>query len=545
MKQVDTGGLSFSRIRENQMYYVDKSLLIKDLLDFDDRGVYLYTRPRRFGKTTNITMLDAFFNIQYKGNTWFDGLAISECPQCLRHMNRYPVIRLNLKELSTDTEEGLLDSICGVALDSMDPFTDIMESDRLSRKDSAVYDRLVSRSATRDEIVRSIQMLCHIVSKHFGCNAVVLIDEYDRAIANGFGSHVRGFVIDILSRFLSAILKDNEYLQMAYVTGITQVAKASIFSGLNNLSVNNIFSERSDERFGFTESEVKDILSYYGHPDKFEEVREWYDGYRFGNAEVYNPYSVMMYVQNRTVADSYWRNSGRNTPVQWMLQRTGSIGLNTVADIINGNHSEARIHSSMTFEEMRMTRSEDLFSLMAMTGYLNAVGKGDGLYEISIPNREVLGIVESMLCANVRIGDEVFERFNSAVLDGDAEAMERILQGVLVDGSYFTLKDETSYENIVLTMMHGILSGYRVTSQKESGNGRADLILEPRVEGAIPIIIELKVSDSEDDLDRDVDGAISQIHDRKYYLGMDGDVILIGMAFRGKIVRGRVEKVSV
>lgn len=153
--------------------------------------------------------------------------------------------------------------------------------------------------------------------------------------------------------------------------------------------------------------------------------------------------------------------------------------------------------------------------------------------------------MESLLCANVRIGDEVFERFNSAVLDGDAEAMVRTLQSVLVDGSYFTLKDETSYENIVLTMMHGILSGYRVMSQKESGNGRADLILEPRKDGTIPIIIELKVSDSEDDLDRDVDDAILQIHDRKYYLGMDGDVILVGMAFRGKIVCGKVEKVSV
>ena len=544
MKQVNTGGLSFQDIRDGDKYYVDKSLLIKDMLDTDDRGVFLYTRPRRFGKTTNLTMLDAFFNLEYEGNTWFNDLAISGFPCYEKYKSKYPVVLLNLKELNSDSEEDLWDSICGAALDAMGPFTELLESGRMSKSEASSYGRLVGRSATKDEISRSILMLCKILSREFGRNVVVLIDEYDRVIANRFGSDVQTFVIDILSRFLSAILKDNRSLQMAYVTGITQVAKASIFSGLNNLSVNNVFSVKSDERFGFTEAEVRGLLSYYGHPENFDEARVWYDGYRFGNAEVYNPFSLMMYIQNEFRPDSYWNNSGRNTPMVWMLQRAGSIGLDTVAELINGHHAEVRLHPSMTYEELKMSNSEDLFSLMAMTGYLNAVPRDGDIYEISIPNREVIGIVDSLLGMNRRVGGEVFSRFNTAVLDGDVEAMEGALQSVLVDGSYFSLKDESSYENIILTMMHGILRGYRVTSQKESGNGRVDLILEPRCEGTVPIIMELKVSESEGSLEDDAAGAIGQIHDRRYYLGMKGDVILIGLAFCGKEVRGQVETIS-
>lgn len=198
---------------------------------------------------------------------------------------------------------------------------------------------------------------------------------------------------------------------------------------------------------------------------------------------------------------------------------------------------------SLSYEEMRLSNSVDLFSLMVMTGYLNAMPLENGLYELSIPNREVRGIVDSLLSLNRRVGDELYSTFNNAVLDGNVDVMVESLQSVLADGSYFTLKDEASYENIILTMMHGILNGYRVTSEKESGNGRVDLMLEPRRDGGIPIIIELKVADSGYDLDADAIEALQQIHDRKYYLGMKGNVILIGLAFWGKVVRGKVDRI--
>ena len=352
MKQVNTGGLSFQDIRDGDKYYVDKSLLIKDMLDTDDRGVFLYTRPRRFGKTTNLTMLDAFFNLEYEGNTWFNDLAISGFPCYEKYKSKYPVVLLNLKELNSDSEEDLWDSICGAALDAMGPFTELLESGRMSKSEASSYGRLVGRSATKDEISRSILMLCKILSREFGRNVVVLIDEYDRVIANRFGSDVQTFVIDILSRFLSAILKDNRSLQMAYVTGITQVAKASIFSGLNNLSVNNVFSVKSDERFGFTEREVRDMLAYYGHPEKFDEVREWYDDYRFGDSDVYNTFSVLNYVYHGFEPDGYWAMSGSDEPLIWMMTRLRYRNFPLISGIVRGVPTRSEVIRSMTYDDI-------------------------------------------------------------------------------------------------------------------------------------------------------------------------------------------------
>ena len=546
MKKVNTSGLSFRDIREGGKYYVDKSLLIKDMLDTDDRGVFLYTRPRRFGKTTNLTMLDAFFNIEYKGNTWFDGLAISEHPDCMCQMSRYPVILLDLKDLAAEgnNDYGIFVSrVKKVLSDLYNRFTYLLDSPRIGDRDRRLFESVLYMDADENVLADAVRDLSRMLHLFHGERTVILVDEYDQSITQTFGDALQERVIGFLRLLLSSALKSNGDLQMAYVTGVMQVAKAGFFSGMNNISINNTFSVESDERFGFTEPEVRDILSYYGHPEKFDEARDWYDGYRFGDAEVYNPFSIMTYVQRGFQPDSYWRDSSRNTPMLWMLERAGAIGLQAVADLVNGGTMVSELHRTMSYDEMRLNDPVDLLSLMVMTGYLNAIPKGDGLYELSVPNREAMGIVDSLLSRNRRIGNDAFERFNAAVLDGDAAAMTEVLQSVLADGSYFSLRDESSYENIVLTMMHGMLRGYRITSQKESGNGRADLVLEPRDEGSVPIILELKVSDSEGSLDSDAESAIAQIHDKNYYLGMRGDVILIGLAFRGKLVRGKVERI--
>lgn len=326
MKQVDTGGLSFSRIRENQMYYVDKSLLIKDLLDFDDRGVYLYTRPRRFGKTTNITMLDAFFNLQYKGNTWFDGLAISECSQYVSYKNRFPVISLNLKDTVAegyDEYEGLLRNAIRRAFL---PFRYLLDREDVYEDEKDEIRAVLNRTLDITTLSSSLLDLSDVLSRCHGEKVVILIDEYDRAVMDSFGKDIQKDIVMILSQLLSPTLKNNDNLQMGYVTGIAQIAKADIFSGLNNLSVNNVFSVRSDERFGFTEDEVEGILEYYGHSGKIDEVRSWYDGYRFGNAEIYNPFSVMKYVQEGFRPKGYWVGTSSDNPVRWLVRRTERPG---------------------------------------------------------------------------------------------------------------------------------------------------------------------------------------------------------------------------
>ena len=453
------------------------------------------------------------------------------------------MIQIDLKDINPASEESLLDSLNGAIIDAFSPFDRKLAEWTMSMADGSGYERISMRRASEDELIRSISMLCRVIHNNTALKTLMLMEEYHRALPNAFDTDSQTKALDILGRFISATLKSNPYFQIAYITGVMQVAKAGFFSGMNNLTVNTVFSSDSDERFGFTETEVMSILEYYGHQERFDEVALWYDGYQFGGAEVYNPFSVMMYIQRGFVPDSYWKDSGRNLPMSWMIQRADSLGLQTTIDLINGEKVVSELHVTMSYEEMRLSNSVDLFSLMVMTGYLNAMPLENGLYELSIPNREVRGIVDSLLSLNRRVGDELYSTFNNAVLDRNVDVMVESLQSVLADGSYFTLKDEASYENIILTMMHGILNGYRVTSEKESGNGRVDLMLEPRRDGGIPIIIELKVADSGYDLDADAMEALQQIHDRKYYLGMKGNVVVIGLAFWGKVVRGKVDRI--
>ena len=542
MKKVDTGGLSFSRIRESQFYYVDKSLLIKDILDTNPEGVYLFTRPRRFGKTTNITMLDAFFNQEYAGNTWFDGLAISEHHEYDFYRNAYPVIDLDLKDTEAKSFDDYIDGFYDAIIDATDPFSDILEdTQRITKADYLKFERIWERKASKAELKSSIFTLCRVLEKCYGTKPVILIDEYDRAVTNAFSSAVMSDIIDFLGGFMSKTLKSNDHRQFAYVTGITQIAKAGMFSGTNNVTVDSTFSTMSDERFGFTESEVRDILSYYGRTEKFDEVRQWYDGYRFGKVDVYNPFSVMMYIQNSFVPERYWVDTSKAVPIKWMLRRVDLSSIAEIANMVNGNASACPLQKTMTFDDLKLSQKEGLYSLMVMTGYLNAVPRDDGDYDLSIPNREVMSEAEDLLKKNIVINTELFARFNGAVLDGDADTAADVLGRILCDASYFDLSDETSYELIVLTILHAILGDYEVTSQKEAGNGRADLILISRREGMPHIIIELKVSENEGSLDRDVNDALAQIHSRRYYLGMKGAVIVMGLAFFGKLPKARSE----
>ena len=489
---------NFESLRKGGFSYVDKTDLIYQLASTG--RYYFLGRPRRFGKSLLLSTMEAYFQGKKE---LFQGLAIENLE---KDWTQYPVLHLDLGGKTYDKPEDL----------------EITLDQHLCQweKDCGTEARYPEPDARFKDIIDTAY-------EKTGKPVVILIDEYDKALTNSFGMPHQDEIARFMTDFMNATIKENRSRQMAYITGVTQVAKAGFFSGANNLWVDNIFNTSSGERFGFTDAEVRDILSYYGHPERFDEVRDWYDGYRFGDVEVYNPFSVMMCIQRGFKPDSYWRDSSRNTPVRWMLDRTGSIGWQAMADLINGGTIRSELHQTMSYDELRLSDPDDLLSLMVMTGYLNAVPVGDGVYELSIPNREVMGIVDSLLSGGRRIGSDLFDSFNRAVLEGDAKAMETTLQSVLADGSYFSLRDESSYENIVLTMMHGILRGYRISSQQESGNGRLDLVLEPRDEGTVPIIIELKVSDSESDLERDAEGAVAQIHDRKYYLGMRGDVILI------------------
>jgi len=544
MQQIDTSGLSFMEIRKENVYFVDKSMLIADLLSMNGRGVYLFTRPRRFGKTTNLTMLDAFFNIEYKGNTWFDGLEISNHPEFDSYRNAFPVINLNLKNTKSDDFESYVADLKDALNMTFDRFRYLMKSDLVYDDEKETFDKVIRKTIPTEYISGCIPLLCRMLERHHGVKPIILIDEYDRAVSDSFGSESHRPMMNLLGKIMGAALKNNTHLQMAYVTGVMQIAKESIFSDLNNIRVNNIFSTESDEMFGFTEAEVKRILSDYGHPERFEEAKSWYDGYRFGDVEVYNPFSIMNYVSEKFEPASYWVNSGGDWIVRKLLKSIDDRNYGNILKLLAGEALTRELSPTAAYSEISGA-GISLYSLMTMTGYLRAVPIGDGDYNISLPNREVRNLVTTVMGAVEPVGRSTIDEFNEAVLEKNGKKIESAFGTVLLSGSYFNLVDENSYVLVVMTLMHAMGRRYDIRTEVEQGNGRIDLIMRPRSAGTFPMVMEFKKVSSEKELVPAAEAAIKQIHEKKYYLGMEGDVILMGMSFFGKIPRVLIEAVRV
>ena len=542
MKQrINTGGLTFSRMREENVYFVDKSMLIADLLSMDESGVYLFTRPRRFGKTTNLTMLDAFFNIEFKGNTWFDDLEISNHPEFDRYRNAFPVINLDLKETKADTFESYVAGLKDALKATFDRFLYLMESDLVYDDEKETIDSVIRKTIPEYYISDCIPLLCRMLERHHGIKPIILIDEYDHAISEAIGSEFQNQLMNLFGRTMGAALKNNYNLQMAYATGLTQIAKESVSPDLNNVWVNNIFSTESDERFGFTEAEVKKILADYGHPEKFEEAKAWYDGYRFGDAEVYNPFSIMSYVQSRFKPESFWANSGGDWIVKTLLKSIDDQNYSRILDLTTGGSMEVELRPAVTYSRIGHADSS-LYSLMAMSGYLKAVPKENDWYEVSIPNREVLDKVRIAISDVIACNDTTFKNLVDAVRSRNADGMEKAIQNILIGGSYLNLVDENSYILVVMTLLRGLMPDYDVKTEVEQGNGRTDLFLRPRSPGTTPMILEFKKVDSERELIPATEEAIRQIRERRYALGMPSDTVLIGMAFWGKVPKVLIER---
>ena len=499
MKQIDLSGLSFADLREKDKHYVDKTLLIGDLLDTDDSGVYLFVRPRRFGKTTNLTMLDAFFNIRYEGNSWFDGLEISKHPEYERYRNAFPVIHLDLGNAKADTYERFIDGM------------------------------------------RRAVTLCFEPHRH------LLIDEYDAAVSDAFGTESHEPMMSFLRGLMYASIKGNPYRGMVYVTGVMQIAKQSIFSDLNNIVVNNVFSKKSDERFGFVESEVKGILADFGYEDRFDAARRWYDGYRFGDVEVYNPYSIMYFVSEGCEEKAYWVGSGRDVLIRDLLESITSEKYTEIMKLVTGDSILSDLTEAFPYGVIRRS-GKPLYSLMVMSGYLKAVPTdrvdpyGNRLFELSIPNEGVRRLIGELMKSVYPVDTDDFVLFNRAILEEDAPSIESTLTRIMNGASYLNLREST-YQAVVMTLVHALSGRYRVKVEAPEGQGRADILLSPKVRGDLYIIVEIKVAERKKDLDARVTEAFEQIHDREYYKGMEGRIILMGLAFWKKIPKARIESV--
>ena len=549
MERINVGGLSFAELRDEGYYYVDKTLLIADILGGDPKGVYLFARPRRFGKTCNLSMLDAFFNIRFRGNTWFDGLEISDYPEYERFKNAFPVIHLDLGIADADDYDEFLVGLRKAVRDAFEPHRYLLEWSELSDTLRNLFRIFGDETSTLPEGILkfSVNNLSEALARYHGTAPIILIDEYDRAVSNAFGEESHRGIMSFLAKFMYASIKGNPNRGMVYITGVMQIAKQSIFSGLNNIVVNNVFSKKSDERFGFTESEVKKALEDFDCGDRFDVAKQWYDGYRFGNAEVYNPFSIMNFIDQGCEEKAYWVGSGRDVLIRDLLNSITSEKYTEIMKLVTGSTIKSDLTEAFPYEIIKKS-GKPLYSLMVMSGYLNAVeaeekdAYGNTLFRLSIPNEEVRRLVGDLMKSVYPVDTDDFAVFNKAILDEDAPAMEKTLTRIMAGASYLNLHEST-YEAVVMTLIYALSSRYRVKVEAPEGQGRVDILLSPKVQGIPFMIFELKVADKKKDLNAKVTEAFEQIHDREYYNGMEGRVILIGMAFWNQVPKVRIDSV--
>ena len=435
--EMPIGIQDFKEIRENDCLYIDKSDMISQILSKRIK-VHLYTRPRRFGKSLNLSMLDAFFNLKYpKDNKWFDGLKVSECVKCREHRNEYPVINFDFKDLRSDDYTLFLSKLKLKLSELYRDYNYLRDSDRLDSICKQDFDSIATRNVDVAGIGYSIRNLSRFLHMHHGKKVIILFDEYDNPINHAYGKPFLKDVINTMRDILSSALKGNESLEFGVVTGVMQIAKESIFSGLNNLRVNNIFSKDFDESFGFTDEEVKRICEDNGHPEKYQEAKEWYDGYRFGDADVYNPWSIINYVQSRFEPGPYWAGTSGNDILDTLIDNADKSVFDDLLSLSQGEGIEKKLNPTVALGDLEHDPNA-IYSLMTMSGYLSAIYQGDD-YRLFIPNGEMYEVfgdfVEKYLnkkCNNTECS-RLLSKLSKAILNNDPEAMEKYLYNLLVN----------------------------------------------------------------------------------------------------------------
>ncbi len=375
---IPIGEEDFKELRQSGFYFVDKSELISDILQNRNK-VFLFTRPRRFGKSLNLSMLDAFFNLEYKGNTWFDGLKISNHPEAEEFKNAYPVIFMSMKDLNFLSLEGFMSSFGRRIRDLYISYRYLENSEKVDPARRADYQRIVSENTDEALLTDSLYVLCSMLFQHHGIKPIILLDEYDDTLNHAYGEESYNAILNVLRNFYSRTFKGNKFVTFSVLTGVMQIAKDGIFSGLNNLDVNNIFSTKFDETYGFTESEVKELCLYYGHPEKFDEAKEWYYGYRFGDAEIYNPWSIMKYLLEGFKPDTYWGGTSGNDIIDTLLRNADADTFNDLIALGNGEAVTKSLPESVVMNDLK-TRANAIFSDWRLQGILTRFLMGRNMF---------------------------------------------------------------------------------------------------------------------------------------------------------------------
>lgn len=415
MRTILMGATDFKEIREKGMFYIDKTSMIDEMLTTNVAKVHLITRPRRFGKSLNLSMLDAYFNIRYRGNSWFDGLEISELRPDDQHKNAYPVIYLDIKNLDGSSRDAFIESLRLAIQKICLSYLELKDSEKI---DAVVHDqfiRFLEKSSTEQETLNSLCFLSSVFTSFFGRKAIIIIDEYDNLVNNATSSESRRQILDLIRSILSPALKGNDDLEFAVLTGVMQITKESIFSGLNNLIVSNITSSAFSDCAGFTEAEVRSLCEEYGKPEKFDEIRYWYDGYRFGGREIYNPWSVLSYVYNGFVPATYWGGTSGNSIIGDLLSRTSQLDRENMMALANGGYIQFQPEPAVTFDQLN--NGSAIYSILAVSGYLTSIQE-EGRPLLKIPNKEMCIVFAKEISERMCGSSDTIERFVSSMLRG-------------------------------------------------------------------------------------------------------------------------------
>lgn len=391
---------------QSEYYYVDKTLLIKEFLDKKPL-VSLFTRPRRFGKTLNMDMLRVFFEISKEDTSvYFKDKAIWQCGrEYTKHQGQYPVIFLTFKDVKFDSWEATIDKIRGLLQVEFGRHLELKESDKLAEYEIEYFSKILEAKANEVELTSSLENLSRMLFKHYGKAPIIIIDEYDTPIQEGYAEDFYDAILRFMRNFFSGAYKDNKNLSYGFLTGILRIAQESIFSGLNNLTVNSVMDEDYDRFFGFTYPEVHQMMKYYGVSDKDEELKDWYNGYRFGNTEIYNPWSVINYISKGCIPQAYWVNTGKNEILEDVLKSAPDDVAEKLYALLQGERVIARIDQNVVYRSLSED-TENIYSLLLVAGYLKALTKelqGDGSYlcEVSIPNREIAAVYKNEIFSHL------------------------------------------------------------------------------------------------------------------------------------------------
>ena len=568
-KKLPVGIESFEEIRTENYYFVDKTALIRDLLR-NGAKVTLFTRPRRFGKSLNMSMLKSFFEIGCN-KALFDGLEIAgDTELCEEYMGKFPVISISLKSVSGTDYTSARSMLCSVIGKEALRFSFLLESGKLMEQEKEMYRKLirVSReslnnfSMADDVLMNSLQTLSMLLYRHFGRKSILLIDEYDVPLAKANEQGYYDEMVLLIRNLFEQALKTNDSLRFAVLTGCLRISKESIFTGLNNMKVLSVMDVQFDEYFGFRDEEVRELLNYYDIEEAYEDVKAWYDGYRFGNVSVYCPWDVVSYADQRwndptLFPESYWINTSGNEIVRYLLENASAVTRSEIENLIAGEPVLKEIRNELTYRDIYASE-ENVWSVLFTTGYLTQAGRPDprrrNLIRLAIPNEEVREIfmkqIQDWMQRTVRKDTTELDRFCGVLKGGDAPAVESIFTSWLV--RTISIRDTAARKDLKESFYHGFLLGilryqteWDIKSNQESGDGYSDILIEILPE-KIGIVIEMKYAEK-GKLEEACQEALGQMKEKTYTArlreeGME-TILAYGIACFRKRCRVELEKV--